>query len=79
LRRSHQKKLVGVPVYIADYCAAIGKASILQPRKTEVCSNDDSRLRTEDVGQDLQDGREQACQKALRCSRLAPKSYDEKN
>ena len=51
-----QENLVHVAVKIANHRTAIGKASKLQPSKTEVRSNDDSRLRTtKGVGQDLSD------------------------
>lgn len=50
-----QENLVHVAIKIANHRTAVGKASKLQPSKTEIRSNDDSRLRTEGVGQDLLD------------------------
>src|ERR1700675_76248 len=51
-----QENLVQIAVEIADHCTAIGKANSLQPSKTEVRSNNDSRLRSKAVGQNLPDG-----------------------
>src|ERR1700729_226934 len=73
-----QEDLVHVAINIADYRAAVGKASSLEPGKAEIGSNDDARLRTEGVGQDLPHGRKQAGQNALGRSWLGPKSDDEK-
>jgi hypothetical protein len=50
-----QENLVHVAIDIADHCTAIGKASKLQPGKTEVRPDDNPRLRTKDAGQDLPD------------------------
>jgi hypothetical protein len=50
-----QENLVQVAIEIADHRTTIGKACQPQPGETEVCSNDDSRLRTKAVGQDLLD------------------------
>jgi len=71
--------LVQVAVQIADHGAAVQKADILQPGKTEVRPHDYSGLRALGVRQDLPDGRKEAGQDALGRGRTAPNSENQQD
>jgi hypothetical protein len=73
-----QENLIHVAIDIADNCTAIGKASKLQPSKTEVRSNDNSRLLIL-AGQHLSKVREQATKEPLGAGHLAPESQRKKS